>query len=254
MTKRYALLINPFYPKDPHASFGKHVLTPTLALTSFAATTPDALGGRVLGRESARRAAAFSTDAGGGRDHRPSDVRTPAFELARLVPRVAGARWCSADCMCCRVPRSARRTLTRSLWATECSSGRASWRDVEAGCLQPRTWRPMRTTTARTPRRGDRPAAQELPDHDQPDCHARLPQPVRLLLSGDGWLAHAVPDAGSAARSPPSSRRTASLMACSSTTISARTASICAALCRALRPLNKIWSAAVSIDVTDDPL
>ena len=24
-------------------------------------------------------------------------------------------------------------------------------------------------------------------------------------------------------------------------------------LCRALRPLNKIWSAAVSIDVTDDP-
>ena len=38
---RYALLINPFYPKDPHASFGKHMLTPTLALTSFAATTPE---------------------------------------------------------------------------------------------------------------------------------------------------------------------------------------------------------------------
>src|SRR5678810_153368 len=37
---RYALLVNPFYAKDPHASFGKHVLTPTLALTSFAATTP----------------------------------------------------------------------------------------------------------------------------------------------------------------------------------------------------------------------
>src|SRR5579885_2923324 len=37
---RSALLINPFYPKDPNASFGKHVLTPTLALTSFAAVTP----------------------------------------------------------------------------------------------------------------------------------------------------------------------------------------------------------------------
>ena len=37
---RYALLINPFYAKDPRASFGKHVLTPTLALTSIAATTP----------------------------------------------------------------------------------------------------------------------------------------------------------------------------------------------------------------------
>ncbi len=38
--RRYALLINPFYPKDANASFGKHVLTPTLALSSFAATTP----------------------------------------------------------------------------------------------------------------------------------------------------------------------------------------------------------------------
>lgn len=38
--KRYALLINPFYPKDPHASFGKHVLTPSLTLTSIAGATP----------------------------------------------------------------------------------------------------------------------------------------------------------------------------------------------------------------------
>ncbi len=36
----HALLLNPFYPKDPHASFGKHVLTPTLALTSVAGSTP----------------------------------------------------------------------------------------------------------------------------------------------------------------------------------------------------------------------
>jgi len=40
-TPRTALLINPFYPKDAHASFGKHVLTPTLALTSFAGATPE---------------------------------------------------------------------------------------------------------------------------------------------------------------------------------------------------------------------
>jgi radical SAM superfamily enzyme YgiQ (UPF0313 family) len=36
----FALLINPFYAKDPHASFGKHVLTPSLALTSLAGATP----------------------------------------------------------------------------------------------------------------------------------------------------------------------------------------------------------------------
>src|SRR3954465_12114405 len=40
LERRYALLINPFYAKDPNASYGKHVLTPTLAMTSFAATTP----------------------------------------------------------------------------------------------------------------------------------------------------------------------------------------------------------------------
>jgi radical SAM superfamily enzyme YgiQ (UPF0313 family) len=34
------LLINPFYRKDPRASFGKHVLTPSLALTSIAGATP----------------------------------------------------------------------------------------------------------------------------------------------------------------------------------------------------------------------
>jgi radical SAM superfamily enzyme YgiQ (UPF0313 family) len=39
---RSILLINPFYPKDVHASFGKHVLTPTLALTSLAGATPPA--------------------------------------------------------------------------------------------------------------------------------------------------------------------------------------------------------------------
>ncbi len=38
---RRALLINPFYPKDPWGSFGKHVLTPSLALTGVAASTPD---------------------------------------------------------------------------------------------------------------------------------------------------------------------------------------------------------------------
>jgi radical SAM superfamily enzyme YgiQ (UPF0313 family) len=39
-TPNTALLINPFCRKDPHASFGKHVLTPSLALTSIAGATP----------------------------------------------------------------------------------------------------------------------------------------------------------------------------------------------------------------------
>jgi radical SAM superfamily enzyme YgiQ (UPF0313 family) len=39
-TMNEILLVNPFYPKDPHASFGKHVLTPTLALAALAGATP----------------------------------------------------------------------------------------------------------------------------------------------------------------------------------------------------------------------
>ena len=39
--RHFALLINPFYAKDPRASYGKHVLTPTLALTSLAGATPE---------------------------------------------------------------------------------------------------------------------------------------------------------------------------------------------------------------------
>ncbi len=38
--RRLALLVNPFYPKSPHGSFGKHVLTPSLSLTSIAGATP----------------------------------------------------------------------------------------------------------------------------------------------------------------------------------------------------------------------
>ncbi len=39
--QRHALLIAPFYPKDPNGSFGKHVLTPAHTLTVIAAATPE---------------------------------------------------------------------------------------------------------------------------------------------------------------------------------------------------------------------
>jgi hypothetical protein len=60
-TPRMALLINPFYAKSPHGSFGKHVLTPTLALTSLA--------GAVLGRKSFARSSAQQAAAGSRRHH-----------------------------------------------------------------------------------------------------------------------------------------------------------------------------------------
>ena len=66
---RHALLINPFYPKDPHASFGKHVLTPTLALTSIAGRDAGGLDGALLGREPAAGPAAVRPVSAGRRHH-----------------------------------------------------------------------------------------------------------------------------------------------------------------------------------------
>ncbi len=87
LERRYALLINPFYPKDANASFGKHVLTPTLALTSFAATTPAHWRVAVLGRESAGRAAAISASASGRRHYGASDLCAAGVRTGRLVSR-----------------------------------------------------------------------------------------------------------------------------------------------------------------------
>src|SRR5712692_8018775 len=98
---RYALLINPFYPKDPNASFGKHVLTPTLALTSFAATTPEHWEVRY-----------WDENSRGGR----SSLRNGT--------EVAEARSCWVDYTSCRAPKSVRRTRTRLLWAMACGFGR----------------------------------------------------------------------------------------------------------------------------------
>ena len=86
VTPRTALLVNPFYPKDPHASFGKHVLTPTLALTSFAAATPAALASPLLGREPPRRTPALPPHARSRRHHRPSHFRQTRLRARPLVP------------------------------------------------------------------------------------------------------------------------------------------------------------------------
>ncbi len=47
--RRAALLLNPFYAKSPYGSFGKHVLTPSLSLTSIAGATPPGWRVRVPG-------------------------------------------------------------------------------------------------------------------------------------------------------------------------------------------------------------
>jgi hypothetical protein len=70
-----ALLVNPFYAKDPRASFGKHVLTATLGLDEHRRRNAAALGGALLGRESAAGLAARGSSASRRRHLGASHVR-----------------------------------------------------------------------------------------------------------------------------------------------------------------------------------
>ena len=87
LERRYALLINPFYPKDANASFGKHVLTPTLALTSFAATTPAHWRVEYWDENLLDGRPPFQPATAGRRHHRASHLRAAGVRTGGLVPR-----------------------------------------------------------------------------------------------------------------------------------------------------------------------
>ena len=228
LERRYALLINPFYPKDANASFGKHVLTPTLALTSFAATTPahwrveywdeNLLDGRppfdpmphVVGITVHLTFAHRAYRAGRlvSRARREGDFRRAACALVSRRMRAARRR-----------PRARRRR------ATLAADPRATSRPMP---LQPRYVATYENDYCDDPPPAPvDPAAPKFSDHDQPDRHPRMPQPLRFLLSRDGRPAHAVPHDAIRSRSPPSFWRTISPTRFSSTTISARAATTC---------------------------
>ncbi len=251
--RRYALLVNPFYPKDPHASFGKHVLTPTLALTSIAAATPADWEVRYWDENLLQ-------------GHPPSDplpevvgitvhltFARRAYELARWY-RQRGSKVVLGGLHVTSCPEE----VAAHADALAIGEGVQLWgtilRDVERGRLRPRYQgsfqRPFRDEPA--PRR-------ELLDRRSflttasliatRGCHNRcefcylatdgLHQPYQLRdvqqVSGEARAEgqpYAVFIDNNLGSRPEYLRR----------------------LCRALRPLEIIWSAAVTIDVTDDPL
>lgn len=248
----YALLINPFYPKDANASFGKHVLTPTLALTSFAATTPahwrveywdeNLLDGRPPFRPMPQVV--------GITVHLTFARR--AYELADWY-RARGAKVilgglhvlsCPGEC----APHADALAL---------GDGVQLWprivRDMEANCLQPRYVATYEDDYCDDPppRRSILPRRSFLTTTSiiaTRGCHNRC---GFCYLATDGL------------RIPYRMRRPQQVVdefqkdkqpyaVFIDNNLGSRRDYL-HALCHALRPLNKIWSAAVTIDVTDDP-
>ena len=155
LERRYALLINPFYPKDPNASFGKHVLTPTLALTSFAATTPAHWRVEYWDENLLDGRPPFQPLPAGGRHHRAPDLRAAGLRTGATGIARAARRSSSAGCTCCRVPTNVRPTPTRWRSAMACNSGRAFCATSKRTACSRATSPLTRTTTAtiRPPRR-----------------------------------------------------------------------------------------------------
>jgi len=249
---RRALLINPFYPKDPHASFGKHVLTPSLALTKVAAATPPGWEVSYWDENLLQGPPPHDPMPGvvGITVHLTFADR--AYELARWYRR-RGAIVVLGGLHVLSCPEEAAPHADILaigdgvlVWATILA-------DIEAGRALP-VYRggfraPYREEPA--PRRDLLPRESFLTTTSviaTRGCHNRCDF---CYLATDGLsMPYQVRDV---------EQVTAEILADDQpyavfvdNNLGSRPAYL-RALCRALRPLEKIWCAAVSIDVTDDP-
>src|SRR5437588_1984836 len=247
---RYALLINPCYPKDPNASFGKHVLTPTLALTSFAAATPAHWEVRYWDENllDGRPPFAPMPEVVGITVHLTFAKR--AFELAQWY-RSRGSKVvlgglhvlsCPAEC----APHADALALGDGvqLWPRTLA-------DAQSGRLQPR----YAATYENDYREDPAPRRSLLPRHGfltttsliaTRGCHNRC---GFCYLATDGLrMPYRMRDPAQIAAEFEADRQPYAVFIDNNL---GSNPGYLGKLCRALQPLNKIWSAAVSIDVTD---
>ncbi len=247
-----ALLINPFYPKDPNASFGKHVLTPTLALTSFAATTPahwdvqywdeNLLGGRPPFRPMPQVV--------GITVHLTFSQR--AFELAAWY-RSRGSKVILGGLHVLSCPEECAQHAD----ALAIGDGVQLWprilADVEAGTLKPKYLATYENDyrSDPAPRRSILPRRSFLTTTSliaTRGCHNRC---EFCYLATDGLrMPYRMRDPAQVAAEFADDDQPYAVFTDNNL---GSNREYLRSLCTALRPLNKIWSAAVSIDVTDDP-
>jgi radical SAM superfamily enzyme YgiQ (UPF0313 family) len=248
---RHALLINPFYPKDPHASFGKHVLTPSLALTSIAAATPANWTVEYWDENLLRGPAPCEPfpEVVGITVHLTFAER--AYELARWY-RGRGAKVVFGGLHVLSCPDE----VAPHADAIVVGEGVQVWpevlRDMERNCLQS-----VYRGSYRRPYRDDPPPRRDLLPRQSfltttsliatRGCHNRC---GFCYLATDGLhMPYLVRDVEQIAEEFLADDQPYAVFV--DNNLGSKPAYL-RQLCQTLRPLEKIWSAAVSIDVTDD--
>lgn len=251
-TPRLALLINPFYPKDPASSFAKHVLTPSLALTSVAAATPAGWEVRYWDEnllQGPPPSAPFPQVVG-ITVHLTFARR--AYALADWY-RARGARVVLGGLHVASCPDEVRPHAD----ALAIGEGTALWpailADVEAGALEPeyRAGYRARFRDEPPPRRSLVPRDSFLTPTSvvaTRGCHNRCEFCYLATEALD--VPYQMRDPAQVAAEIAADRGPYAVFL--DNNLASRPAYL-RALAAALRPLDKIWSAAVSIDVTDDP-
>ncbi|HEX6879623.1 MAG TPA: radical SAM protein, partial [Terriglobales bacterium] len=249
---RFALLLNPFYPKDPNASFGKHVLTPSLAMTSFAVTTPAHWRLRYWDENLLRGSAPADPipEVVGITVHLTFAKR--AFELAAWY-RQRGAKIIMGGLHVLSCPEECAPHAD----ALALGDGVQLWprilADVEAGTLRSRYFATYENQYADdpVPRRNILPGTGFLTPMSliaTRGCHNRC---GFCYLATDGLrMPYRMCHPEQVAAEFGASDEPYAVFI--DNNLGSRKEYL-RELCRALRPLEKIWSAAVTIDVTDDP-
>jgi radical SAM superfamily enzyme YgiQ (UPF0313 family) len=249
---KYALLINPFYPKDGHASFGKHVLTPTLALTSIAGATPSDWEVAYWDENLLQGAPPVEPcpQVVGITVHLTFVER--AYELARWY-RSRGSIVVLGGLHVLSCPEEAAPHAD----ALAIGEGVQIWpevlRDVAAGTL-----RPVYRGSYRRPYRDEPPPRRDLLPRAgfltttsliaTRGCHNRC---GFCYLATEGLtMPYQVRDVDQVVAEFQADRQPYAVFI--DNNLGSRPAYL-RQLCRALQPLGVIWSAAVTIDVTDDP-
>jgi len=249
---RTALLINPFYAKDPHASFGKHVLTPSLALTSIAASTPSDWSVRYWDENLLQGAPPL--------DPFPAvvgiTVHLTFAERAYALARFYRARGAKVVLGCLQVLSCPEEALPHAD-AIAVGEGVEVWPDILNDAARGELRRVYRGDYRKsyaalpTPRRDLLPKQSFLTTASliaTRGCHNRC---GFCYLATDGLaMPYRVRDAHDVAGEFARSGEPYAVFV--DNNLGSRPDYL-RRLCHALRPLERIWSAAVTIDVTDDP-